>query len=132
MRHLKLLLALTCVAALAACSSGPHSAHGQTANNTAVWTWSAPTAFTDGSPIPSTDAITYDVYVGTAGPGSESLTPVVTGVTADTWTGSGYKPGAIVCGEVTSVVNSIESARSNEACKSFPDVPNPPTHNTVK
>ena len=115
------------VAALSACSS-----RAQTAVNPAVWSWTAPTTFADGTAIPSTDAITYNLYVGTAGKGSEATTPVQTGITATTITTSGYAAGAVVCGEVTAVVSGIESARSNEACKTFPDVPNAPTNLTVK
>ena len=115
------------LAALSACSS-----RAQTAVNPAVWSWTAPTTFADGTTIPSTDAITYNLYVGTAGKGSEATTPVQTGITATTVTTSGYAPGAVVCGELTAVVNTIESARSNEACKTFPDVPSPPTNLTAK
>ena len=128
MRNLIALVA--CIAAalvLSACSS-----RAQTAVNTADWSWTAPTTFTDGTAIPSTDAITYSLYIGTAGKGSEASTPVQTGITALTVTTSGYAPGAVVCGELTSTVNGVSSARSNEACKAFPDVPNPPTNVLVK
>ena len=128
MRNLIALAACVgAVAALSACSS-----RAQTAVNPAVWSWTAPTTFADGTAIPSTDAITYNLYVGTAGKGSEATTPVQTGITATTVTTSGYAAGAVVCGEVTAVVNGVESARSNEACKTFPDVPSPPTNLTAK
>ena len=128
MRNLLVLLsAIAAAFVLTACSS-----RAQTAVNPATWSWTAPTTFTDGTTIPSTDAITYNLYVGTAGKGSEATTPVQTGITATTVTTSGYAAGAVVCGEVTSVVNGVESARSNEACKTFPDVPSPPTNNVVK
>lgn len=132
MRQLTIILALIGMASIGGCNSILPSAHGQVANTSAIWTWTAPKDFTSGTPIPSTDAITYDVFVGTAGKSSESLTPVATGITADTWTGHGYAPGSVVCGVVTSVVNNIESAPSNEACKAFPDVPSPPTNLVVK
>ena len=128
MRNLIALVA--CIAAalvLSACSS-----RAQTAVNTADWSWTAPTTFTDGTTIPSTDAITYNLYVGTAGKASEATTPVQTGLTTTTVTTSGYAAGTTVCGEVTAVVNGVESARSNEACKSFPDLPSAPTNVTVK
>ncbi len=111
---------------------GALALHAQSASNSATWSWTAPTTFVDGTSIPSADAITYSLYVGTAGKGSEATTAVQTGVSADTVTTSGYAAGAVVCGEVTSVVNGVESGRSNEACKTFPDVPNPPTNNAVK
>ena len=120
------------LAALALVSLASCSVNAQTSNNSAAWSWTAPTTFADGTAIPSTDAITYNLYVGTAGKGSEAATPVQTGITATTVTTSGYAPGAVVCGELTAVVNSIESGRSNEACKTFPDVPSPPTNNAVK
>ena len=105
----------------------------QSASNTVTFSWTAPTAFTDGSAIPSTDAITYNVYLGSGGPGSEATTAAVTGVSAQTWAPSTtYPGGTVVCGTVRSVVNGVESANSNEACKTFPAVPNPPTGNTAK
>lgn len=121
------LLILCAVAILGGCSS-----RAQTAANTADWSWTAPTTFADGTTIPSADTITYNLYVGTAGKGSEASTPVQTGITGVTVTTFGYAAGSVVCGEVTSVVNSVESARSNEACKSFPDLPSTPVNLTVK
>lgn len=100
--------------------------------NTITWSWNAPTAFTSGIAIPSTDTITYNLYIGTAGSLSEAATPALAGITADTVTTSGYVSGATVCGEVTAVVNGEESARSVEACKQFPLVPNPPGNVTAK
>lgn len=123
---------LGALTALALVSLASCSVNAQTSNNAANWSWTAPTTFADGTTIPSTDAITYNLYVGTGGKGSEATTPVQTGITATTVTTSGYAPGAVVCGELTAVVNTIESARSNEACKTFPDVPSPPTNNVVK
>ena len=124
---LALLLALCAIVVLVGCSS-----RAQTAVNPATWSWTAPSTFADGTTIPSTDTITYNLYVGTAGKASEATTPVQTGITATTVTTSGYAAGAVVCGEVTAVVNGVESARSNEACKTFPDVPSPPTNLTAK
>ena len=123
---------LGALAALALVSLASCSVNAQTSNNAANWSWTAPTTFADGTTIPSTDAITYNLYVGTAGKGSEGTTPVQTGITATTVTTSGYAPGAVVCGELTAVVNNVESARSNEACKTFPDVPSPPSNLTAK
>lgn len=102
-----------------------------TGTGTATWMWSAPTAFTDGTPIPSTDTITYNLYLGSA-PGAEAATPAQTGITALTATSTGFSAGQEVCGNLTAVVNGLESAHSNEACKTFPAVPNPPTGLTVK
>ncbi len=124
---LALLLALCAIVVLVGCSS-----RAQTAVNPATWSWTAPTTFADGTTIPSTDTITYNLYVGTAGKSSEASTPVQTGITGVTVTTSGYAAGSTVCGEVTAVVAGVESARSNEACKSFSDLPNAPTNLTVK
>ncbi len=112
---------------LSSCSKAP----AQSAVNAATWSWTAPTTFVDGTTIPSTDAITYNAYVGTSGTGSEPTTPTVTGVTTTSYTGSGYKPGSVECATFTAVVNTIESSHSNEACKTFPDVPSAPTNNHV-
>jgi len=126
MKNLIGILAATAIAVLSAV------ALAQTAStNTSTWAWGAPTTFTDGTAIPSTSSITYNLYVGSGGPGSESSTPVQTGVTALTVTTSGYTDGETVCGKITAVVNGIESAKSNEACKSF-GTPNPPATLTVK
>lgn len=100
--------------------------------NTATWTWTAPADFTNGTAIPSSDAITYNLYLGTAGSGSEAATPALTGITADSVTTSGYVAGTTVCGEVTAVVNGMESAHSSEACKSFAPVPKAPAGLTAK
>lgn len=48
-------------------------AFAQTANQTAVVRWNAVTQYTDGSAI--TDPVSYNVYIGTSGPGSEVSTP---------------------------------------------------------
>lgn len=121
------LLGVALVLALAACSVG-----AQTTRNSATWSWTAPTTFVDGTSIPSTDAITYNLYIGTAGKGSEPATATQTGITGTSATTSGYAAGAVVCLEATAVVNGVESARSSEACKAFPDVPNPPANVAVK
>jgi hypothetical protein len=94
-----------------------------TTGGTATWSWGAVTQFTDGSTIPSTDAVTYNVYTGTNGPGSESATPTLKGVSTLTGTTSGYTAGQTVYGYVTAVVNGVEGGHSNEASKSFPAIP---------
>ena len=108
------------------------SVHAQSSTNSATWSWTPPTTFADGSAIPTSDAITYDIFVGTAGKGSESSGPTAAGLTVQTWTGTGYAPGAVVCGVVTAIVNGAMSSPSNEACKSFPDLPSPPSNLAVK
>lgn len=92
----------------------------------AVLTWNAVTLNTDSTPVVA--PVTYNIYQGPKG--AEAATPVATGVTATTWTATtGLSPGTTVCWEATAVSGAgIESAKSNEACKTFaPAVPNPPT-----
>lgn len=124
------LLAVLCgVSALSGCSNAP----AQSASNTATFSWNAPATFVGGAAIPSTDAITYNLYVGSSGKGSEPTTATVTGVSSLTWVDpSTFAPGSIVCGFVRAQVNGVESANSNEACKTFPAVPNPPTNLTAQ
>lgn len=91
-------------------------------------TWTAPTQNTDGTAI--TQSLTYNVYQGPKG--AEAATPVATGVTALTWSGTaGLQPGTTVCWEVTAQDSGGESAKSAEVCKTFaPSVPNPPSNLT--
>jgi hypothetical protein len=102
------------------------------ASGSVIWAWSAPTTYADGTALPSGTVITYNLYVGTAGPGSEAATPVQTGISALTVTTTGYSPGQNVCAELTAVVNGLESVKSNEACKAFPNPPGPPTGLTAQ
>jgi hypothetical protein len=101
-------------------------------SGTVNWAYSAPTQFTDGTAIPSTATITYNLYVGTAGPGSEAAAPVQTGIRFTSAITSGYTAGETVCGFVTSVVNGFESPHSPEACGTFSEVPGAPTNLTLK
>jgi hypothetical protein len=128
MKRLLIAAALACVL-FAIAPSAPAQGTG---SGTATWSYTAPTTYTDGSSIASGTSVTYNLYVGTAGAGSEAATPLQTGITALTVTTTGYSAGQTVCGEVTAVVNGVESAKSNEACKSFPLVPSAPSALTVK
>lgn len=135
MRLLKLPLLYALLAVLLIVSLilfSPHAFAQTTTGGTAKWSWTAPADFTNGMAIPSSDTITYNVYIGTAGPGSEASTPVQTGLTAVSVTTSGYAAGQTVCGQITAVVGGLESARSNEACKTFPVPPDSPTGLTVQ
>ena len=116
----------------AALLAGIAGAQTPPAGGSATWSWSAPTSYTDGTAIPSTVALTYNLYLGTGGPGSESSTPAQTGITALTATTSGYAAGVTVCGNLTAVAGGVESAHSAEACKTFPAVPAAPFGLTVK
>jgi hypothetical protein len=88
--------------------------------NTAVFSWGAVTTYADGTAIPSTVPVTYNLYTGNAS-GAETLTQ--SGITGLTVTTSGYADGTKVYGYVTAVANGVEGGHSNEASKSFPAVP---------
>ncbi len=121
-RKLSLLIVCAVVTACSVASSGTLSA---------VLTWTAVTTNVDGTAVVA--PVTYNVYQGAKG--AEAATPVATGITATTWTATtGLSPGATVCFEVTAVSGAgIESAKSNEACKTFaPEVPSAPAGLTVQ
>jgi hypothetical protein len=84
---------------------------------TATLTWTAPTTYTDGTTIPTTVALSYNVYQGTS---ATSLTKVATGVTALTSTiTTGLVDGNTYYWSVTAVANGLEGAQSNVASKTF-------------
>jgi hypothetical protein len=94
-------------------------AHAQVPANTAVLTWGAVTARTDGSPLGGT--ATYQVYQGLQG-----ATKAKAGVPVTTLTSTisaGLAGGKTYCWQVSTVVGAEESALSNEACKTFPQAP---------
>lgn len=107
--------------ALFACLALPVAAMAQAAAPSATLSWAAPTVYSDGTAIPSTVTITYNVYQGTS---ATSLTKVATGVTAvtDSIT-SGLADGVTYYWAVTAVANSLEGAQSNVVSKSFPAAP---------
>jgi len=119
---------LLALAALLTCGA----AFGQTTAGTVDWAYTASTQFTDGTTIPSTDTVTFNLYVGTAGPGSEATAPVQTGIRYTSAVTSGYTAGEKVCGFVTEVVNGVESAHSSEACGVFTGTPGAPSNLTIK
>jgi hypothetical protein len=108
---------------LGALVSGPAFA----APPSATLVWTAPTAFTDGTPISGT--ITYNVYQGLTG----ALTKVQSGISGLTVTiTTGLTPGTSQCFAVTAVVASVESAQSAQACAAIPvPTPNSPGQVTV-
>lgn len=123
LKRLFALLTVLCVAPLA---------FGQTASGTVDWVYTAPTQFTDGTAIPSTDMIAFNLYAGTAGPGSEAATPVQAGIRYLSAVTSGYTAGENICGFVTAVVNGVESPHSSEACATFTGTPAAPSNLTIK
>ena len=72
----------------------------------------------------SSNAASYNIYMGTAA-GGESSTPAVTSITSTTATVSGLTPGTSYYFTVKAVTNGATSAASNEAV-AIPLVPAPP------
>lgn len=105
---------------------------------TVDWAYVAPTQYTDGSAIPSTVMITYNLYVGINGAGSEAMIAVQTGVRYMTAVTSGYTVGDQICGTVTAVVNGAEGPHSLEGCTTITsgtnsvEIPAAPTNLTAK
>lgn len=97
----------------------------QAAGPAATLTWTAPTTNTDGTPI--TGTLSFNVYQGPTG--AEGATPVQTGLSGTSVTITlGLADGTTVCFKVTAVEGGQESAKSNEACKTFPAAtPNAPS-----
>jgi hypothetical protein len=112
-------------AALAAAVLGASAALA--APNQAELSWAAPTTRADGTTI--TGAISYNVYQG-VGAGS-TKTKVGTITATGTTLNTGLLSSTTYCWEVTAFEGEAgpESARSNEACKTFPA--SPPTTLTV-
>ena len=78
-----------------------------------------PTTDSLGNPLPPGTVLTYNVYQGLKG--AETLVQSNLGVTSIVITsGTGIALGATVCFQVTAVDSGGESARSPEACKTFP------------
>lgn len=110
MRHaLTLILASLAFFALAAIAqSAP----------TATLTWGAVTTYTDGTTIPSTSPVTYNVYQSCTS--ATTLTLVASGVTALTTSiTTGLSDGETCYWAVAAVANAIIGAQSNVANKVF-------------
>lgn len=108
---------------------GSFAASAQTAINSATLTWSAPTAYTDGSPI--AEPLTFQVYQGLQGATKVKLGTPAAGTTRTI--SAGLLGGKTYCWQVSTVAASGESALSNEACKTFPaPLPQAPAALTVQ
>lgn len=70
--------------------------------NKVTWSWTAPTQYTDGTPIAAGTVITYKVFTSPAMP-VPTVTPTWTGTTLNAVT-SGYADGSTVYGEVEACV----------------------------
>lgn len=83
---------------------------------TATVTFTRPTAYVDGTPIATGTTVTYNVYQGARGSTSKARVATIT-ATATT-INTGLQPGE-TCWQISAVANGVESALSNEACKTF-------------
>jgi len=85
------------------------TSHAQAANQASL-SWSAPTTYSDGSPL--TGTLTYTVYQGPQGGTKAKVSSTAT----TTYTvSSGLTQGTTVCWQVSATLNGQESALSNEA-----------------
>jgi hypothetical protein len=82
---------------------------------TAVISFTRPTQYVDGSPVATSTALSYRVLQGPKG-GAKTAVATITG-TSTTVT-SGLQPGE-TCWQIVVVANGVDSAPSNEACKTF-------------
>jgi len=88
----------------------------------AILAWSAVTAYSNGSPIPASVAVTYNIYQGTS---ATSLVKTTTGVTAVTSTiTTGLVAGTTYYFAVTASASGLEGAQSNVGSKLIP-IPTP-------
>lgn len=100
------LLALT-IAATSAQAQTPRSA---------VIGFSRPTQYTDGTAVSASTALSYKVLQGAKGSASKPVVATITGTS--TTINTGLQPGE-TCWQIVVVANGVDSAPSNEACKSF-------------
>ena len=92
------------------------SAVAQTAP-TATLSWGAVTAYTDGTAIPASCPVTYNVYQG---PTASTMVKVASGVTTLTSSiTTGLVDGNTYFFGVTAVACAVEGAQSNAASKVF-------------
>lgn len=110
---MKTIRSLFAVAALLAACALPVAAQSA---NTATITFAPPSTLADGTAMPSGAALTYNVYQGIKG---QAKAKVATISASPASVATGLSTGNAYCFELTSVLNGLESARSNEGCKSF-------------
>lgn len=83
---------------------------------TATISFTKPVLYIDGSAIAAGTTVTYNVYQGVKGSTNKPKVATITGTA--TTINTGLQPGE-TCWQVTAVANGVESAMSNEACKTF-------------
>lgn len=107
MRKLSLFLAALLFSACVAAQTAP----------SATLSWTAVTTYTDGTTIPATCPVTYNVYQGLS---ATTLTKVATGVTALTNTiNTGLSDGTTYFWAITASACSVEGGQSNVGSKSI-------------
>lgn len=95
------------------------------AANQAVLTFTAPTAYTDATPIPDTIVLTFGVYQAIKG---QPKVKVATIPSATHTISTDLLPGKTYCWQVSAIASGKESGLSNQACKTFPPlIPAVPT-----
>jgi hypothetical protein len=88
----------------------------QAQTRSAVITFTAPTKYSDGTSIAAGTVLTYNLFQGARGDANKPKVATFSGTS--TSVNSGLQPGE-TCWQVSVVANGVESALSNEACKSF-------------
>jgi hypothetical protein len=134
MKFLRLIFAALAALFLATALAQSGTAVTKTVGETATLSWTAPTTYTDGTAIPSTVTITYNVYEATQAVGTNcssptySTTPTVAAVSALTYTLPAYTATGVYCYALTAETSGMQSALTNsvEVDVTLP-TPNPPT-----
>lgn len=116
---MKKVLALLVFAPLGALAAEP-----EVPRTSALLEWTAPTTYTDGTPL--TSALTYHVYRGVQG---QPKTRAQSSLTSRTFTFTNLPVNTTQCFVVTAVADGMESAPSAEGCKSI--VPGTPSATTL-
>lgn len=89
------------------------------AQNTATISFDPVTKYVDGTTIPTTAVVRYDLYQGLKG----RVKTLVGAFTSGGSITTGLLPGAEYCWDVIAVVDGVPSDHSVEGCKKFNNVP---------
>lgn len=110
----------------------------KTVGQTSTLSWGAVTTYTDGTVIPSTAAVTYDVYEaapvsGTVCNSVATGAPIASAITATSWVTPVYTTAGVYCYVMTATVNSMQSSPSNVVQATVANqTPNPPGTASIK
>ena len=124
MRKFALLLGLLGWLSVASAAPPVCTIGAKGATPTATLSWTPPTTNTDGTPVKG--PLTFNIYQSTTS-GGEGTTPAVKGLIGSSASvTTGLQPGTTYYWTATAVdANGVESAQTNEVCKTFPaSVPN--------